>query len=240
MRVAAVPAPLASSPGSTIVVAIELAGKDAVEAEKIDFNVMAIDANGKVRARQRFANSFTATGSTASGWTRFRTHLGVAPGQYQVRVAAVGANKTQGSVFTEVTVTKFDSELALGGLSLVSPTPGAAVNAKQMAEVVALTPYAARDVPPNTALAAEMPIRVAAKSASTPLTMTATLVSARGESRQLEQGAHAAADYAKPMGHVYRVALPGDLAEGDYRLVVEAMSGRARGTRELAFRIVAP
>jgi VWFA-related protein len=240
MRVAAVPAPLASSPGSGIVVAIELAAKDALEATRIDFSVLAIDADGKVRARQRFANDFKATGSGASGPVRLRTHLGVPPGQYQIRVAGVAANKTYGSVFTEVTVPKFDSELALGGLSLVSPTPGVAVNAKQMSEVVGLTPFAGRDVPPNAPIAAEVPIRVSMKAASTPLTMTATLIRPGGDARQLDQTAHAASDYAKPSGHVYRIALPPDLAEGDYRLVVEAMSGRARATRELAFRVGAP
>ena len=49
LRVAAVPAPLASSPGASIVVAIELPAKDAVAAGSVDFSVLAIDAAGGSR-----------------------------------------------------------------------------------------------------------------------------------------------------------------------------------------------
>ena len=147
--------------GTTIVVAIELAREtDAVEAAK---DRASTSSRSTQTARSARASDMptvtTATGIDCVPGGRGSTHPRLAwrRGQYQVAdVAAVGANKTQGSVFTEVTVPKFDSELALGGLSLVSPTPGAAVNAKQMSEVVALTPYAARDVPPNTAMAAEV------------------------------------------------------------------------------------
>ena len=240
LRVAAVPAPLAASPGSTIVVAIELAGRDAVDAAKIDFTVVAIDINGKVRATQRFANTFEANVSAPAGWARLHTHLGVPSGRYQIRVAAVGSNKTLGSVFTEVDVPKFDGDLVLGGLSLVSPTPGHAADAKHMANAVPLAPLADREVPSGKSISAEVPIRIAERAKSTPLTIAATLVTAGGESRQLEVPPHNAADYAKPAGNVYRVTLPPDLASGDYRLVVDATAGRARVMRELAFRVVAP
>jgi hypothetical protein len=240
MRVAAVPAPLASSPGSTIVVGIELLGRDALEAAKIDFTVLAIDTSGKVRATQRFANTFEGNVPAPAGWTRLRTHLGVPPGRYQIRVAAVGANASQGSVFTDVDVPKFDGDLVLGGLSLVSPTPGHAADAKHMASVVALAPLAERDVPAGQSISAEVPIRIADRAKSTPLTITAALTGAGGASRELEQPPHNTADYAKPSGHVFRVALPPDLAPGDYRLVVDAAAGRSRVTRELAFRVEVP
>ena len=74
MRVAAVPAPLGSSPGATVVVAIELPAKAAVEAGEVAFTVLAIDANGKVSARQRFSNTFEATGASPAGWARLRSH----------------------------------------------------------------------------------------------------------------------------------------------------------------------
>jgi VWFA-related protein len=240
LRVAAVPAPLASSPGSTIVVAIELAARDALAAAKVDFNVLAIDSNGKVRATQRFANTFEANVAAPAGWARLRTHLAVPSGRYQIRVAAVGSNKSLGSVFTEVDVPKFDGDLVLGGLSLVSPTPGHGADARHMAGVVPLSPLAARDTPEGRSVSAEVPIRLAERAKSTPLAITATLTAPGGEPRLLEQPPHNAADYAKPAGHVYRVTLPPDLAAGNYRLVVDAAAGRSRVTRELAFRIGAP
>jgi hypothetical protein len=109
-----------------------------------------------------------------------------------------------------------------------------------MASVVALAPLAERDVPAGQSISAEVPIRIADRAKSTPLTITAALTGAGGASRELEQPPHNTADYAKPSGHVFRVALPPDLAPGDYRLVVDAAAGRSRVTRELAFRVEGP
>ncbi len=90
LRVAAVPAPLASSPGASIVVAIELPAKDAVAAGSVDFSVLAIDAAGKIQARQRFNNTFEGKGTAVAGWVRLRSHIPVKPGPYLIRVAASG------------------------------------------------------------------------------------------------------------------------------------------------------
>jgi hypothetical protein len=191
-----------------------------------------------VRAGQRFSNTFETSVAKPAGWTRLRTHLAVAPGRYQVRVAAVGANKTQGSVFTEVNVPKFDGDLVLGGLSIVAPTPGAVVNEKDMSRVLPLAPLANRDVPANVPIAAEVPIRIASKAASGPLTITTRLVGPDGGTVQLDNAARDAAAYATASGGVYRIALPPNLAAGSYRLVVEAVAGRARATREVAIRVL--
>lgn len=238
MRVATVPSPLGASPNAAIVVAIELPAKEAVAAAKIEFRVVAVDRDGKVRAGQRFSNTFETSVASPAGWTRLRTHLAVAPGRYQVRVAAVGANKTQGSVFTEVNVPKFDGDLVLGGLSIVAPKPGAVVNEKDVSRVLPLAPLANRDLPANVPIAAEVPIRIASKAASGPLTITTTLVGPDGGTVQLDNAARDASAYATASGGVYRIALPPTLAAGSYRLVVEARAGRARATREVAIRVL--
>ena len=67
-------------------------------------------------------------------------------------------------MFTEVDVPKFDDKLAAGGLSLVSPAPGVAANPKHMADVVALTPLADREVPSGRPIVAEVPIRVGTRA----------------------------------------------------------------------------
>jgi VWFA-related protein len=238
MRAVAVPAPLATSPGSTIVVALELAAKDAAEAGQVDFAVLAIDADGKVRARQLFTNSFEMpAGRLATGWARVRTHLAVPSGRYQIRVAGIGSNRTQGSVFTEIEVPKFDDKLAVGGLSLVSTTPGVAANPKHMADVVPLSPLADREVPAGRTIA-EVPIRVGSR-ASGPLSVTTTLVRPDGGSAVLGKPPPVATEFTKPSGHVYRIELPSDLAPGTHRLVVDAAAGGSRVTRELVFRVAA-
>ena len=212
LRVAAVPAPLGASPHAAIVVAIELPAKQAVEAATIEFRVIAVDREGKVRAGQRFTNTFQPSVASPAGWARFRTHLSVAHGRYQIRVAAVGANKTQGSVFTEVNVPKFDGDLVLGGLSIVAPVPGTVVNEKETSRVLSLTPLANRDLPANVPIAAELPLRIAAKAASGPLTITTTLVSIDGSSVQLDNAPRDASAYASTSGGIYRVALPPTVA----------------------------
>jgi len=238
MRVAAVPAPIDSSPGATVVVAIELPAKAAVEAGEVAFTVLAIDATGKVRARQRFSNTFQATGASPAGWARLRSHVPVAPGRYLIRVAAVAANGMHGSVFTETDVPKFNADLGLGGLSIVAPRTGFLVNASRPSSELELIPLATRDVPENAPTAAHLPIRVARKAASASLTIAATLVKADGGTMQLDHEPRAAADYMKPAGEVCRIAIPPGLAAGSYRLVVDATLGRARVTREMAFRVV--
>ena len=191
-----------------------------------------------MRARQRFSNSFTAIGLAPAGWARVRSLVPVAPGRYLIRVAAVGANGMQGSVFTEADVPKFSADLGLGGLSFVAPGMSGLVNATDPS-LEELSPLASRDLPAHTPLAAHLPIRVAGKRAATSLTITATLEKAEGETLRLEHTPRAVSDYAKPAGGVCRIAFPPGLAVGSYRLVVDVASERARATREMTFRIVA-
>ena len=180
MRVAAVPAPLGASPGAAVVIAIELPAQAVVEAGDVTFRVVAIDMTGNVRARQQFNSTFKANVVSPTGWARIRSHVEVPPGRYQIRVAAVGANGGRGSVFTETEVPKFDTDLALGGLSIVAPGTVPLANKERGASVVDLAPLAARDVPENSVTAAQLPMRVARKAATASLSITANLVSADG------------------------------------------------------------
>ena len=239
MRVAAVPAPLGASPGAAVVVAIELQAQTAVEAGEVAFRVVAVDATGKVRARQQFNGTFKAKDGSPIAWARLRSHVELTPGRYQIRVAAVGTDGRRGSVFTETDVPKFDTDLALGGLSLVAPGTVPHANKERGSSVVELNPLATRDVPENTVAAAQLPIRVARKAATASLSITATLVSADGRTIQIDHSPRAAADYATPAGDVCRLAIP-SLAAGSYRLVVDATLGRARMTREMSLRVVGP
>lgn len=241
VRVAAVPVPSASSPGAAIVLGMELPARAAIEAAAIDFTVAAIDpSSGRVRARQRFTTTFGSGGSSATGWARLRLSLAVAPGHYLVRIAAIGANRTQGSVFTEVTVPKFEGAVALGGLSIASPAIRmASVGLKDAANAPAISPLATRDIPPGIPLAAEVAVRTNTRALSSPLAITATLRTPDDSIIQLPTTEREASAFAAPAGDIYRVDLPHDLAPGSYRVVVEAVSGRTRVTRELAFRVIA-
>jgi VWFA-related protein len=236
MRLAGVPAPLASSPGATIVLGIEIPAKLAIAAGQINFTVAAVDpSSGRVRTRQRFTTTFEAVGSSTAGWARLRSHLPVPPGRYLIRVAALGADMTQGSVFTEVDVPRFDGDVALGGLCLAAPTRTRSVNGKEETTAPMLTPLATREIPAGLQLTAEVPILV--RGVSTRLVMGATLRTPDGRDIQLDSGMRDASAYAKGGGGTYRVTLPADLPIGSYQLLVQATAGRTRVSREISFRV---
>ena len=238
MRVVAIPAPLSTEPSAAVIVGIELPTAVARRAGRIEFAVVAIDDEGKTRAGMRFTTNFAASEKTTSSWTRTGSRIDLSPGQYQIRVAAVGADKSQGSVFVEVLVPKFDAELGVGGLSLGAPSSIAVTGTDRLRGVLPLIPLATNELAPGTAVAAQLPIRVSSKAASKPLTITATLVRADGTTQPLDSIQAAARDYASAAGKVYRVALPQALTAGSYRVIVESTLGRTTVSRETAFSVL--
>lgn len=238
MRVVAIPAPLSTEPSAAVIVAIELPTAVATRAGRIEFLVVAIDQEGKTRARVRFTTNFATSEKTSTSWTRTGSRIDLSPGQYQIRVAAAGADKSQGSVFVDVSVPKFDAELGVGGLSLGAPSSLAVTEADRLRRVLALIPLATNELAPGTTVAAQLPIRVSSKAASSPLTITATLVRADGTTLPLDRTQAAGRDYASGAGKVYRVALPQALIAGSYRVIVESTLGRTTVARELAFSVL--
>ena len=239
MRIVAIPAPLERAPSAAVIVGIELPSAAVGQARRVDFAVAAIDDGGKTRARLRFTTNFAPPTAATPAWTHTGSRIDIAPGRYQIRVAAVGSDSTQGSVFTELTVPRFDAELGVGGLSLGAPVPAGSDGSDRLRDVLPLVPYATRDFAPTAAIEAQLPIRVSSKMASSPIAVTTTLSRPDGTTIQLDRAnAASAAEYAKPSGKVYRVAVPRRLAPGAYRLAVDVSLARAQVSREVAFRIV--
>jgi VWFA-related protein len=236
MKVAAVPAPLAEKPGATVAVGIEVPSADAVRARSIEFTVIAVDANGDVRTRQRFTSNFQATATAPTGWTRLGSRVDVPPGSYQIRVAAVGADGPGGSVFTEVVVPKFTDDLALGGLSLGSPALPTVKRAEPLSGVLPLLPLATREFSGTSQIVAQLPVRASAR-ADGPITLDARLSREDGTAVPLPAASATQRDFSGPAGAVHQVALPPRLEPGVYRLIIGATLGRERKTREIAFRI---
>jgi VWFA-related protein len=239
MRVVAIPAPLGKEPSAAVIVGIELPTAVAIGARRIEFAVVAIDHEGKTRGRVRFTTDFGAAEKTSSAWSRTGTRIDLAPGDYQLRVAAAGADKGQGSVFVDVSVPRFDAGLGVGGLSLGGASSIAATAADRLRDVLALIPLATNELAPGTARSAQLPIRIGAKAASSPLTITTTLVRPDGTALALDRTEAAGREYAGASGKVYRVALPDALPSGRYRVVVETTLGRTAVSREVAFTVLA-
>ena len=240
MRVVAIPVPLAASPSAAVVVGIELPAAAAARAGRTEFAIVAIDDQGKTRARATFTTNFAGAARDSGGWTRTGSRIDVPPGRYHIRVAAVGADATRGSVFTEVSVPKFDAGLGVGGLSLGAPSAIPVTTADRLRGVLALVPIAASEVARGTTLAAQLPIRVSSKAAANHLTINATLVRASGATLTLDRVTAAGRDYSAPAGKVYRISLPAALDAGRYRLIVEVTMDRAQIARDIEFSILEP
>jgi VWFA-related protein len=237
MRVAAVPAPLAQKPAATVAVGIEMTSADAVRAGAIDFSLVAVDSDGKVRTRQRFRSSFSAKSGNGNRRLHFGSRVDVPPGRYQIRLAAVAASGEIGSVFTEVVVPDFGDALALGGLSLASPAAPTMKFAELLANVMPLVPLASSELPAGTQFVAQLPIRVSSR-ASGPLTIGAKLARDGAAPQSLDAPATDVKPFTAAGGSVYTVTLPANLETGNYRLVVETALGREKATREVRFRVV--
>ena len=237
MRIAAVPAPLASKPGATVAVGIELLSADGARAKSVDFTLLAVDSDGKVHTRQRARSTFETKGAPPAGWTRLGSRVDVPPGRYQIRLAAVGGNGAGGSVFTEVTVPKFTDDLAIGGLSLGSPALRPEQRAELLVGVLPLIPLSTREFPAATPLVAQLPIRATA-NATAAITVETRLLRNDRDPMVLPASAAAQVGFTGPAGAVYQVPLPPNLDAGAYRLIVDVASGRHRATREMSFRVL--
>ena len=163
MRVVAIPAPLPTEPSTTVIVGIELPATAAARAGRIEFAVVAIDQEGKTKARAQFATDFSSSEKTASPWTRTGSRIDLPPGEYQLRVAAVGADTSTGSVFLDVSVPTFAAELAVGGLSLGAPSSTAVTSADRLRGVLALVPLATNELARGTAVSGQLPIKVSSE-----------------------------------------------------------------------------
>ena len=238
MRVVAIPTPLATAPSAAVIVGIELPTTVATRAGRVEFAVTAIDQGGKARSRVRFTTRFSRADTKASSWTRTGSRIDLPPGDYQLRVAAIGGDKTQGSVYLDVSVPKFDGNVGVGGLSLGAASAVAVTEADRLRGVLALIPLATNELAPGVPVEGQIPIRVDKKLASSPLTITSMLVREDGTTLPLDRTEAAGRDYAGAGGKVYRVALPATLAAGRYRLAVEVSLGRTTVARDLGFSVL--
>jgi VWFA-related protein len=237
MRVVAIPAPLASAPSAAVIVGIELPTDVARRAGRVDFAVVAIDQEGRTRSRVRFTTNFAASEPTSSAWTRTGSRIDLPPGEYELRVAAVGSDSSQGSVYVDVSVPRFDRELGVGGLSLGAPSFIAVTDADRLRGALALVPLATNEIENGVRAAAQLPIKVSSKGASSSLTIVAALVAPDGTRLTLDRTQTSGRDYATAGGKVYQVALPPSLAPGSYRVVVESTLGTTSVAREVAFSV---
>ena len=238
MHLAAIPVPLAGRPGSAIALSIELGAADAARAGEVAFAAVAVDVNGRIRARQNFVSGFRAAAGDPARVARIAARLDVTAGRYQVRIAAA-AKAMQGSVFTEVEVPPFDKPISLGGLALTTPAPIPEASAERLGAVLPSIPIAARRIVPSASLTALVPLRTSRK-VNGEIAIRPRLIDSSGQITELDRTTAQAVESTGGAGIVCRVPLGGALAPGTYRLVVTAAAGKHEASRELAFTVVPP
>ena len=232
------PAPLAQKPAATVAVGIEMTAADAIRARTIDFSLVAVGTDGKIRARQRFQSSFSAK----SGARQAAHSLRVARGRSARAVSDSSGGRLGAAARSAACSRKCRCRTS------ARRSRSAAFRSRRRQPPLTNSPSSSpaccrwcRSLPPSSRPArqvvAQLPLRVSSR-ATGPLTIDATLTRDGAAPQSLEAPAPDVKPFAAAGGSVYTVALPANLGVGTYRLVVEAALGREKATREVRFRVV--
>ena len=237
MRVVAIPAPLSTEPSAAVIVGIELPTAVATRAGRIEFAVVAIDDEGKTRARVRFTTNFAASEKTTSSWTRTGSRIDLSPGStsFGSPPSAPTNHKAACSWRSWCRSSTPNSVWEGCPWALPAQSPSPARSASRCAAVDTPGDQRARSWHRSRGTASDQSL---VEGGVKPLTITATLVRADGTTQPLDSIQAAARDYASAAGKVYRVALPQALTAGSYRVIVESTLGRTTVPRETAFSVL--
>lgn len=260
LRLAVFAAPV-KGPASKAAVAIvtQIAGRDFVFTQKdgkyvnaLEVSYLAIDKNGKVAAGNRDTLNMALKPETyqrvAQSGFRIQSRLELAPGKYQLRVAAREGGGKVGSVFYDLDVPDFRAQpLMMSGLVITSVAAGTIATAGTIAELANVLP-----APPTTArvfgsndeialLAEIYDNRASAQPHSINITTSLEAEGGRAVFTTNDQRSSKELGGAKGgFGHTARIPLK-DVADGLYVLRVEAAStlkGVPAAVRELQVRVV--
>jgi VWFA-related protein len=228
----------------------KFAEKDGKLSDTIEVSLIAFDDSGKVRDGGRDTVTLTPRPQTRDSilrtGVRMMRRLELAPGKYQLRIAArEEGSGAVGSVMLDLDVPDFSKgDLSMSALAVTSPSASAVPTAaadEQFKDVLPAAPTARREFARGEELAlfteiydnqTRTPHRVQIKT--TVLGDTGTAVFASTDERRSEELGAAGGGY----GHTAKVPL--NFPPGRYVLRVEAQTLLANGAtamRELEFRV---
>ncbi len=247
LRTVAVAVPAASKTGSALAVMVEVRLPESVRGERLELVTLAVDREGRVVARDRFAAALRASSSDATQrWLRVASRLDVPHGRYHVRVAARrtggptrdSAESLTGSAFAYVDVPNFSRGLTVGGLALATPTRGGVSRADLIpGEAV---PIATHEVRPGMPLMATLALR-STVAGDTPISIVTTLERPDGSSVELDRTSRSAADARRSAGIAYAVPVPtATLEPGVFRIRAAVEHGEHTVMREIRLLVVPP
>ncbi len=168
------------------------------------------------------------------------SRLPLAPGRYEIRIAAVVDGRA-GSVFTTVEIPRFAKDpLSLSGVVLEKRPAPLASSRSLLADLLPVTPTAARSFGPGDEAAAFLRVYQGGTRPPQPVMMTVRLTDAHDAVRTTSTWRLLPDAFAR--ARTADVTWPltgGGLAPGDYLLTVEAMADDGRAVQHLRFRVEA-
>jgi VWFA-related protein len=205
---------------------------DAVEP--FHFVIAALDPKGRLIASREQTTTFTA------GSTRYEvlSRIDLAPGRYELRVAADSTSGRRGSVFTFLDVPKFDQDaLTVTGVAInrVPALPSAPQGL--LADLMPFAPTAARVFAQTDRISAFVRVQQGGNHPE-PVTLVTRVLSRDGTAMLNDTQAMGTERFSDG-GHAdYRFDLSvARLVPGEYLLTIQATAGRHEQQRDVRFSI---
>jgi VWFA-related protein len=165
------------------------------------------------------------------------TRLPLAPGRYELRVAAERLGRT-GSVFVTLDVPDFNKDLVLSGL-LVEPIPGRPwTGGSNVKDLLPVMPTTLRSFGASQRAAAFMRVYQGGSRQPRPVTVTATLRNTRDDVVSVGATVLVATAFSRDRTADYRFQLPtATLPPGEYLLNLDASTDQKRVGQSLRFSV---
>jgi VWFA-related protein len=245
-----------AEPNASVLVGLELRGQDLTLAgsSKVEISYMAVDAKSKVHGGHNDALALTlkpeSQARVAQSGIRLLNRMELAPGRYQLRIAARDQGKNAvGSLVYDLEVPDFyKAPFAMSGVVLTSLGSGAMMTAKadeQMRAVLPAAPIAQRAFPQNDEIALFAEVYDNAGGAPHKVDITASVLTDDGRVLfKNEETRDSSELQGKKGGYGYTTRIPlSEIPPGPYVLVVEARSrlgDETTVTRQIQFDVLPP
>ncbi len=211
----------------------------AAPRKRVEVVAAAFDMEGRSKGLYRQTLELTLPPDARSG-SEFEvmSRLPLAPGRYEIRIAAVVDGRA-GSVFTTVEIPRFEKDpLSLSGVVLEKRPAPLASSRSLFADLLPVTPTAARIFGPGDEAAAFLRVYQGGTRAPEPVAMTVRLTDAHDVVRTTSTWRLPPDAFARARTADVTWPLTGEgLAPGDYLLTFEAMAQDRRAVRHLRFRV---
>ena len=221
------PAPIGSTPVA------------AAPRKRVEVVAAAFDMEGRSKGLYRQTLELTLPPDARSG-SEFEvmSRLPLAPGRYEIRIAAVVDGRA-GSVFTTVEIPRFEKDpLSLSGVVLEKRPAPLASSRSLFADLLPVTPTAARIFGPGDEAAAFLRVYQGGTRPPEPVVMTVRLTDAHDVVRTTNTWRLLPDAFARARTADVTWPLTGEgLVPGDYLLTFEATAGGRRAVQHLRFRV---